>query len=106
MAAPPVGEAARLIADVIDYYTQTMKRPPRRLPVSRQSRFFPEELTGFQDALSSYEYDLVALAPPAGPLAMDLSLKGGQPSADGGAAALTRQGARENPGWGLPADPG
>jgi hypothetical protein len=75
VAAPPVGEAVRLRADVIDHYTQTMKRPPPRL-VSRRSRFFPEELTGFQDALSSYEYDLVALAPLAGPLAMDLSRSG------------------------------
>ena len=37
----PAGEAARLIADVIDRYTQTMKRPPRRLVVSKQSRFLP-----------------------------------------------------------------
>jgi hypothetical protein len=58
----PAEEAARLIADVIDRYTQAMKRQPRRLVVHRQSRFFPEELAGFQDALSGYEYDLVALA--------------------------------------------
>ena len=32
----------------------------------KQSRFFPEELTGFQDALTGYEYDLVALAPSTG----------------------------------------
>jgi hypothetical protein len=62
----PAEEAARLIADVIDRYTQTMKRPPRRLVVHKQSRFFPEELAGFQDALDGYEYDLVALAPSTG----------------------------------------
>jgi hypothetical protein len=37
-----MGEAGRLIADVINRYTQTMKRPPRRPIVSRQSRFFPK----------------------------------------------------------------
>jgi hypothetical protein len=43
-----------------------MRRPPRRLVVHKQSRFFPEELAGFQDALVGYEYDLVALAPSTG----------------------------------------
>lgn len=62
----PADEAARLIADVVDRYTKTMKRPPRRLVVHKQSQFFPEELTGFQDALTRYEYDLVALAPSTG----------------------------------------
>ena len=62
----PADEAARLIGDVIDRYTKTMKRRPRRLVVHKQSRFFPEELTGFQDALTGYEYDLVALAPSTG----------------------------------------
>ena len=63
----PASEAARLIADVIDRYTQAMKRPPRRIVVHKQSRFFPEELAGFQDALSGrIEYDLVALAPATG----------------------------------------
>jgi hypothetical protein len=62
----PGDEAARLIEDVIDRYTQTMKRPPRRLVVHKQSRFFPEELAGFQDALGGHEYDLVALAPSTG----------------------------------------
>ncbi len=62
----PADEAARLVADVIDRYTQTMQRPPRRLVVHKQSRFFPEERAGFQDALDGYEYDLVALAPSTG----------------------------------------
>ena len=31
------------LTDVIDRYTKTMKRPPRRLVVHKQSRFFPEE---------------------------------------------------------------
>ncbi|MWA02720.1 hypothetical protein F8568_020545 [Actinomadura sp. LD22] len=62
----PADEAARLITDVVDRYTQTMKRPPRRLVVHKQSRFFPDELSGFQDALNHYEYDLVALAPSTG----------------------------------------
>jgi hypothetical protein len=62
----PAEEAARLVVDVIDRYTQTMQRPPRRLVVHKQSRFFPEELAGFQDALNGYEYDLVALAPSTG----------------------------------------
>lgn len=43
-----------------------MKRTPRRLVVHKQSRFFPEELAGFQDTLTGYEYDLVALAPSTG----------------------------------------
>jgi hypothetical protein len=58
----PAEEAGRLIAYVIDRYTQTMRRPPRRLVVHKQSRFFPEELAGFQDALDGHEYDLLALA--------------------------------------------
>ena len=62
----PADEAARLVADVVDRYTQTMKRPPRRLVVHKQSRFFPDELAGFQDSLKNYEYDLVALAPSTG----------------------------------------
>lgn len=62
----PAEEAARLVGDVIDRYTKTMKRPPRRLVVHKQSRFFTEERAGFQDALSGYEYDLVALAPSTG----------------------------------------
>jgi hypothetical protein len=62
----PAEEASRLVADVISRYTQAMRRPPRRLVVHKQSRFFPEELAGFQDALAGYEYDLVALAPSTG----------------------------------------
>jgi hypothetical protein len=62
----PAEEASRLIADVIARYTQTMGRPPRRLVVHKQSRFFAEERAAFQDALSGYEYDLVALAPSTG----------------------------------------
>jgi hypothetical protein len=62
----PADEAARLVDDVIDRYTQTMQRPPRRLVVHKQSRFFAEELAGFQDSLKGYEYDLVALAPSTG----------------------------------------
>lgn len=62
----PADEAARLIGDVVDRYTQTMKRPPRRVVVHKQSRFFADELVGFQDSLKNYEYDLVALAPSTG----------------------------------------
>lgn len=62
----PAEEAARLVTDVVSRYTQTMKRPPRRIVVHKQSRFFPDELSGFQDSLSGYEYDLVALAPSTG----------------------------------------
>jgi len=62
----PAEEAARLVADVVDRYTQAMKRPPRRIVVHKQSRFFPDELSGFQDSLKGYEYDLVALAPSTG----------------------------------------
>jgi hypothetical protein len=62
----PAEEASRLVADVISRYTQAMRRPPRRLVVHKQSRFFPQELAGFQDALVGYEYDLVALAPSTG----------------------------------------
>jgi hypothetical protein len=43
-----------------------MKRPPRRLVVHKQSRFFAEERSGFQDALKDFEYDLVSLAPSTG----------------------------------------
>jgi hypothetical protein len=51
-----------LVADVVDRYRQTVNRLPRRLVVHKQSRFFPDELAGFQDSLHDYEYDLVALA--------------------------------------------
>jgi hypothetical protein len=59
----PQEEAARLADDVIDRYTAVMGRPPRRLVVHKQSRFFLEERRGLEDALDGYEYDLVALAP-------------------------------------------
>lgn len=62
----PAEEAARLVNDVVDRYTTTMGRPPRRLVVHKQSRFFPEERSGFQDALARFDYDLVALAPATG----------------------------------------
>lgn len=62
----PADEAARLVSDVVERYTATMKRPPRRLVVHKQSRFFPEERAGFQDALQGFEYDLVSLAPSTG----------------------------------------
>jgi hypothetical protein len=58
----PTDEASRLIIDVITRYPQTMGRPPRRLVIHKQPRFFAEERTGLQDALHGYEYDLVALA--------------------------------------------
>ncbi|MFE4757914.1 hypothetical protein ACFRIB_48385 [Streptomyces mirabilis] len=63
---PPVEEASRLISDVIGRYKQTMGRTPPHIVIHKQSRFFPEEREGFEDALSSYEYDLVALAPATG----------------------------------------
>lgn len=62
----PAEEASRLAADVVDRYTSTMGRPPRRIVVHKQSRFFPEERSGFQDGLAAFEYDLVALAPSTG----------------------------------------
>ncbi len=62
----PADEASKLITDVVARYSQTMSRPPRRLVLHKQSRFFAEERAGFQDALSSYEYDLVALARSTG----------------------------------------
>lgn len=62
----PAEEATRLITDVVERYTATMGRAPRRVVVHKQSRFFTEELAGFQDALAGYEYDLVALAPSTG----------------------------------------
>ncbi|MGC5244195.1 MULTISPECIES: argonaute/piwi family protein [Streptomyces] len=62
----PAEEAARLISDVADRYMRTMGRRPRRIVIHKQSRFFPEERAGFEDSLSDYEYDLVALAPSTG----------------------------------------
>ena len=62
----PAEEASRLVPDVVDRYTATMGRRPRRIVVHKQSRFFPAEREGFQDALGSFEYDLVALAPATG----------------------------------------
>jgi hypothetical protein len=62
----PVEESSRLVRDVVERYTATMGRPPRRIVVHKQSRFFPEERSGFQDALAGFEYDLVALAPATG----------------------------------------
>lgn len=62
----PAEEAARLVTDVVDRYTTAMGRRPRRVVVHKQSRFFAEELSGFQDALAGFEFDLVALAPSTG----------------------------------------
>ncbi|MFC8567328.1 hypothetical protein ACIQFU_38010 [Streptomyces sp. NPDC093065] len=62
----PADEASRLISDVMGRYKQTMGRTPRRIVIHKQSRFFPAERAGFEDALSGYEYDLVALAPSTG----------------------------------------
>jgi hypothetical protein len=62
----PAEESSRLVADVVERYTATMGRRPRRIVVHKQSRFFPEERSGFQDALKGFEYDLVALAPATG----------------------------------------
>lgn len=62
----PADEASRLITDVVSRYTSTMGRRPRRIVVHKQSRFFPEERSGFEQALAGFEYDLVALAPSTG----------------------------------------
>ena len=59
----PADEAGRLAEDVVARYTAAMGRAPRRLVIHKQSRFFPEERAGLEDALKGYEYDLVALAP-------------------------------------------
>jgi hypothetical protein len=66
----PAEEASRLVQDVVEQYKRTMKREPRRIVVHKQSRFFPEELAGFEDSLARFEYDLVALAPSTGVRAM------------------------------------
>jgi hypothetical protein len=62
----PAEEAVRLVTDVVERYTATMKRAPRRLVVHKLSRCFPEERAGFQEALRDLEYDLVSLAPATG----------------------------------------
>jgi hypothetical protein len=59
----PNEEAGRLAEDVVERYTTVMGRPPRRLVVHKQSRFFPEERRGLEQALADFEYDLVSLAP-------------------------------------------
>jgi hypothetical protein len=59
----PEEEAGRLAEDVVERYTTVMGRPPRRLAVHKQSRFFPEERRGLEKALAHFEYDLVSLAP-------------------------------------------
>jgi len=66
----PRAEAARLADDVVARYTGAMGRAPRRVVVHKQSRFFPEEREALEDALSDFEYDLVALAPSTAVRAM------------------------------------
>jgi hypothetical protein len=55
---------------------------------------------------SAGESGHAALAPAACPPAADLSPRAGRPPANARVAVLTGQMAGENPGWGLPADPG
>jgi hypothetical protein len=59
----PADESSRLITDVLSMYRKEMGRPARRVVVHKQSRFFPDERAGFEDALKDYSYDLVAMAP-------------------------------------------
>jgi hypothetical protein len=66
----PAEEASRLAKDVVSRYTAAMGRAPRRVVVHKQSRFFPQEREGLEDALRDYEYDLVALAPSSAVRAM------------------------------------
>lgn len=66
----PAEEASRLAQDVVARYTTAMGRPPRRVVVHKQSRFFEQEREGLAEALGDYEYDLVALAPSSAVRAM------------------------------------
>jgi len=59
----PADESSRLVTNVLGMYRKEMGRPARRVVVHKQSRFFPDERAGFEDALRDYSYDLVAMAP-------------------------------------------
>src|SRR5207245_8062358 len=56
--------AAKLIEMVLARYQAERRQLPQRLVVHKTSRFEPEELTGFEEALTRVsQHDLVALSP-------------------------------------------
>lgn len=59
----PHEESHQLVADALARYATEMGRRAKRVVLHKQSRFFPEEKAGFEEALKDVEYDLVALAP-------------------------------------------
>jgi hypothetical protein len=60
----PAEMSKSLIEMVLKRYDQERKQPPQRVVVYKSSRYEPDELEGFQDALEGIgKYDLVALSP-------------------------------------------
>jgi hypothetical protein len=58
--------AAKLVELVLSRYSQEMGQMPRRVVIHKTSRYWPEEKSGFEQALrakSMSQYDLVALTP-------------------------------------------
>ncbi len=92
----PEQESARLVTDVLARYAAEMGRPAKRVVVHKQSRFFPEERAGFEDALKNVEYDLVALAPST---SVRLMRHGQYPPARGAALRMGKRQYLYTTGW-------
>ncbi len=59
----PAEMSKNLIEMVLKRYEQERRQPPQRVVVYKSSRYEPDELEGFQDALAAIgKYDLVALS--------------------------------------------
>lgn len=57
-------QASDLINMVLKRYFDELKRTPRRIVIFKTSRFWPDEKSGFEDALKSVNsFDLVSIAP-------------------------------------------
>jgi hypothetical protein len=60
-------EAERLLSEVLKLYTDFHEIAPKRVVLHKSSRFWPDELKGFEKALSKIEYhDFVAISPSQG----------------------------------------
>ncbi len=57
-------QAKKLIGDAIDFFKKNMKRKPKRVVVHKTSRYWPDELEGFQQAIKDkniYSKDFLTL---------------------------------------------
>jgi hypothetical protein len=60
-------EAERLLRDVLKLYTDFHEIAPKRVVLHKTSRFWPEELKGFQKALAGIDrHDLITISPSQG----------------------------------------